>query len=321
MTGPRPIGPRPIGLGLVGVGAIARSQHLPVIASDDRFRLIACADRRACDAGVPVFTGLDEMLDGAPGVEAVVLCTPPAARFADARAALAAGRHVLLEKPPGAGLGEVGVLADQAARAGLTLFAAWHSRYAAGVEPARRWLADRRIDAVLIEWREDVRRWHPGQDWIFAPGGFGVFDPGINALSIVTHVLPRPMVLTRSRLHVPENRQAPILAELDFETTGGAPVRAVFDFLKTGDQVWTIRVDTDAGVLELRNGGADLFIDGVPWEGEGDAHAPHGEYARLYDRFAGLIASGRSDVDTAPLAHVADAFLLGERIAAAPFAF
>jgi D-galactose 1-dehydrogenase len=43
---------------------------------------------------------------------------------------------------------------------------------------------------VNVIWREDVRVWHPGQDWIWQPGGLGVFDPGINALSIITHILP-----------------------------------------------------------------------------------------------------------------------------------
>jgi hypothetical protein len=43
---------------------------------------------------------------------------------------------------------------------------------------------------VEIVWHEDVRKWHPGQQWIWEPGGFGVFDPGINALSIATRIFP-----------------------------------------------------------------------------------------------------------------------------------
>jgi D-galactose 1-dehydrogenase len=33
----------------------------------------------------------------------------------------------------------------------------------------------------------------------------------------------------------------------------------------------------------------------------------------LYRRFAGLLRAGHSDVDLAPLLHVADAFMLGKR--------
>ncbi|WP_371514737.1 Gfo/Idh/MocA family protein [Brevundimonas denitrificans] len=181
----------PIRLGLVGVGVIARSQHLPAIAASPRFDLIGAADRKGDLDGVPTRTSLADLLDVVPDIQAVSLCTPPAPRFTDARLALSAGRHLMLEKPPGATLAEVRALAEQAEKAGLTLFATWHSRHAAGVEPARAWLADKTIRRVHIEWREDVRVWHPGQDWIFAPGGLGVFDPGINALSIVTCILPR----------------------------------------------------------------------------------------------------------------------------------
>ncbi|TIP51034.1 MAG: gfo/Idh/MocA family oxidoreductase, partial [Mesorhizobium sp.] len=68
--------------------------------------------------------------------------------------------------------------------------ASWHSRYAPAVEAARDFLGSTTIRSAAINWKEDVRRWHPNQDWIWAPGGFGVFDPGINALSIATHILP-----------------------------------------------------------------------------------------------------------------------------------
>ena len=43
------------------------------------------------------------------------------------------------------------------------------------------------------------------------------------------------------------------------------------------------------------------------------AAALHGEYAGLYRRFAELVRAGESDVDIAPLRHVADAFLRGTR--------
>jgi D-galactose 1-dehydrogenase len=77
------------------------------------------------------------------------------------------------------------------------------------VEAARSWLAERRLSAVRIDWREDVRRWHPGQAWIWEPGGLGVFDPGINALSIATRILPRAFFLTEGVLRFPENRARP----------------------------------------------------------------------------------------------------------------
>lgn len=304
----------PIRLALVGLGKIARDQHLPSITADPRFELVAIVSRNAELDGVAHFTALADLLASDVAVDAVALCTPPQPRHALAHLALAAGKHVMLEKPPGATLSEVEDLRLAAAAHGLTLQTTWHSRYAAGVEPARAWLAERAVKAARIFWKEDVRVWHPGQDWIWEAGGLGVFDPAINALSIVTRILPRPFFLSHGVLHVPENCQSPIQAELEFRDAANAPIRAELDFLQTGPQSWDIEVDTDDGALKLTNGGAKLWIDGqLIHEG------PDREYPGLYDAFAKLIADGASDVDVSPLRHVADAFLLSERVAAPAF--
>ena len=304
----------PLRIGLVGLGKIARDQHVPAIAADPRLELVATASRNARLETVPAFATLDDLLASDVTVDAISLCTPPQVRHAAARAAIAAGKHVMLEKPPGATLGEVEALRAAAAEAGVTLMATWHSRYAHAVRPARDWIAQRRVKTVRIAWKEDVRVWHPGQDWIWEPGGLGVFDPGINALSIVTAILPAPFFLVGADLHVPENRQAPIQAELDFRDAAGVSIRAEFDFLQTGPQSWDIEVDTDDGALRLSHGGARMWVDGVL------AHeGPDAEYPGLYARFADLVASGQSDVDVTPLRHVADAFLLGRRHVAPPF--
>lgn len=303
-----------IRLGLVGVGKIARDQHIPAIAATPAFDLVATASRNARVDGVPGFATLDEMLAGDPSITAVALCQPPQVRFDAARQALLAGKHVFLEKPPGATLSEVAILADIARDCGVTLFASWHSRYAPGVEAARAWLATRSITSVAIMWKEDVRVWHPGQDWIWAAGGFGVFDPGINALSIVTHILPSPILPEAATLLFPANRAAPIAADLSMRCADGTPVAAAFDFRQTGPQSWDIIVDTHDGQLVLSHGGSRLTIAGA-------AHAvpAEAEYPALYARFASLIATGESDVDTRPLAIVADAFLRGERQETAAF--
>lgn len=311
-----------IKLGIVGIGVIARAQHLPVLAASDDFRLIAAASRHAQVDGVRTFTSLAQMLEATPEVEAVSLCTPPATRAADARLALEAGKHVLLEKPPGATQSEVQALAARATEKGVTLNASWHSRHAPGVAQAKAWLARRRVALVEIEWREDVRHWHPGQDWIFAPGGLGVFDPGINALSIVTHILPLPFALQSAKLAFPENRQAPIAADLVFKDTGGAPIRAAFDFLQAGPQTWEIRIATEDGEhLTLKDGGAVLQINGAAIAPPAGLDPLRAEYAGVYAEFRALIARRACGVDLAPLRHVADAFMLGERVHAPAFDF
>lgn len=306
----------PIRLGLVGIGKIARDQHIPAIAANDRFLLVATASPHATLPDMPGHADVDAMLRGGHDLHAVSLCTPPTGRFEIVAAAIDAGLHVMLEKPPGATVSEVVELVHRAEAAGVTLFAAWHSRETAGIDAARAWLATRPIRSVAIEWREDIRVWHPGQDWILTAGGFGVFDPGINALSIVTSILPGALRITAGTLHVPANRAAPIAASLSMIYRADTPVMAEFDFLQAGPQSWDITVETDNGVLRLSEGGGRLTIDGAP--------APKGanrEYPRLYQSFADLIAARDSDVDLRPLQLVADAFLLGRTIRAAPFDF
>ena len=300
-------------IAIVGFGKIARDQHVPAIAATPGVKLAAIASRNASLPDLPHFTTLEDLLRDGPPIDAVALCTPPQVRRVQAAAALAAGRHVMLEKPPGATVGELDPLIASAALGGRTLFATWHSRFAPAVEPARRWLASRRIDSVEVNWKEDVRVWHPGQGWIWEPGGFGVFDPGINALSILTHILPRPLFVTAAELDFPSNRAAPIAARLALTDDAGLPVTAEFDFRQTGPQSWDIIVQTDRGPLTLC-GGTRLVASG-----EVLIDATETEYCGVYRRFVDLTATGASDVDLTPLQLVADAFLLGRRHTVEPF--
>ena len=216
----------PIKLAIVGVGKIVRDQHLPSIANNADFELIATASRHGTVDGIPAFTTIKAMLDAVPEIDAVSLCMPPQYRYEAAYKALSAGKHVFLEKPPGATLSEVADLENLAKSKGVSLFASWHSRYAPAVEAAKAFLAATTIHSAHVIWKEDVRHWHPNQEWIWQAGGLGVFDPGINALSIVTHILP-PLFLTGATLELPENRDSPIAADLHFKSmpnsTGGRP--------------------------------------------------------------------------------------------------
>lgn len=299
----------PISIAVVGVGKIARDQHLPSIHNNPGYRLVAAASRHGSVDGVKNFTAIEDMLAAMPEIEAVSLCMPPRVRFDAAYKALEAGKHVFLEKPPGATLSEVAILEALAKRQNVTLFTSWHSRFGPAVEPARAFLADKTISRVDIIWNEDVRRWHPNQDWIWEAGGLGVFDPGINALSIMTHILPMPVFVTRSTLEIPENRDAPIAAQIDFQSASGIPVTADMDWRRqSSDDRWDIIVETDAGRMILGNGGARLSVDGVMRADEQET-----EYPTLYARFHDLVRAGRSEVDVAPLRHIADIFMLGSR--------
>jgi D-galactose 1-dehydrogenase len=297
-----------IRIAIVGVGKIVRDQHLPALRKNADYQLIAAASRHGTVDGIDNFKSIEAMLEAVPAVEAVSLCMPPQYRYEAARTALEAGKHVFLEKPPGATLSEVADLEALAAAKGVSLFASWHSRYAPAVETAKAFLASTTIRSVKIIWKEDVRHWHPNQEWIWAAGGLGVFDPGINALSIITHILPRPIFITSATLEFPENRDAPIAATIAFSDAHKLDVSAEFDWRQTGKQSWDIIAETETGEMVVSEGGAKLAIDGKIVHEE-----PEQEYPMLYRRFAEIIKAGKSDVDLAPLRHVADAFMLGRR--------
>lgn len=298
----------PIKLAIVGVGKIVRDQHLPAVAGNADYQLVAAASRNGVVDGIDNYKSIEEMLKGQPEIDAVSLCMPPQFRYEAALAALQAGKHVFLEKPPGATISEVEDLKRIAAARGVSLFASWHSRYAPAVEEAKAFLAASPVRSMTVTWKEDVRHWHPNQAWIWEPGGLGVFDPGINALSIVTHILPKPVFLSSAVLEFPENRDAPIAASLSFTNADKLNVEAVFDWRQTGKQSWDIEAVTNEGEMRLADGGAKLYING-----ELTSDAPEREYPELYRRFAEIIKAGVSDADISPLTHVADAFMLGKR--------
>jgi D-galactose 1-dehydrogenase len=202
-------------------------------------------------------------------------------------------------------LSELEDLRQLAAKKGKTVFTTWHSQYNKAVEEAKKALAGWSSKRLLVTWKEDVRHWHPGQEWIWQAGGFGVFDPGINALSIVTCIMPEPVFIKTS------SRDAPIAADLTFSVSHGeGDLQAVFDWRQTGPQSWDIEVETEAGfTLKLSHGGSCLEIDGRLVVKEDPA-----EYQGIYRRFDTLLTERRSVVDDAPFRLVADAFMIGKRV-------
>ena len=200
---------KPIRIGIIGYGKIAADQHVPSIQANARFELAATSSRSG--QGVArTFTDWRELIHNVEGLEAVAITTPPGPRFEIARECLAAGLHCLLEKPPTTGLAEIADLDCFAQAKGLSLFTTWHAQHHSTVDAAANALAGKRIKSMDIHWHEDVHKWHPGQKWIWEAGGFGVFDPGINALSIATRIFPGGLFVQAAELRVPENAQTPI---------------------------------------------------------------------------------------------------------------
>src|SRR5690606_21615136 len=275
-------------IAVIGVGKIAVDQHLPVIDASDDFELAATVSTRGIGHGdVPVFRTAAELYAAMPEVGLVSICTPPGIRHALVREALDAGKDVMMEKPPTTTISELDDLIAHAARLDRVLFQTWHSQYNAAVERTRVLLQEQGVRSVRIDWRESVRKWHPGQDWVWEPGGFGVCDPGINAFSIFTRIMPFPVFVEQAKLTFPANRQTPVDVEIGFKS--GQPHRpelsAGFNWLEESGEIWTIRIVTGTGDdIALEHGGRTLRVNGEVVLEHGDA-----EYAGIYDRFADLL--------------------------------
>jgi D-galactose 1-dehydrogenase len=307
-------------IGLVGLGQIAQKQHLPAIAANSDFLLVAASSLDGTAPGIPGYRDHRAMLAAHPEIEAVIICTPPRARRQVAVDALMAGKHVMLEKPPAATLGEFAHIAAIAAAQNRVLHATWHSQYNPAVERMRALLAGQTITAMHMDWKENFHQFHPGQRWIWQAGGFGVFDMAINGLSILSRIFdPVPFVLS-AELRVPSDADMPIAAEVRFGLgDGSAPLTASFDWDWVGDPQREVTITTNAGttaagrVLALTESGRRLTVDGQLLV-DGD----RGEYRDIYRHFATMLRDGTSSLDAIPLQLVADIMLQGKPIAVGP---
>jgi predicted dehydrogenase len=300
---------KPIRIAIIGYGKIAEDQHVPSINANPRFELVATSSRSGQGVGEK-FTDWQELIRTVPDLDAVAITTPPGPRYTIARECIEAGLHCLLEKPPTVGLAEIADLDCLAQARGVTLFTTWHAQHHSTVDTAAKALAGKRIKSLAIHWHEDVHKWHPGQQWIWQPGGFGVFDPGINAFSIATKIFPGGLFVQSADLSVPENAQTAIAADVVFYSPeADGPLTASLDWRKTEGEEWTITVEANDGTkVRLENGGARLIIGD-----QATADSGIGEYPDIYRTFADLIDNRRSLVDVAPLRLVADCLLVGGR--------
>lgn len=308
---------QPIRVGIVGVGTVAREQHIPSILANPAYVFAAASSPNSQAAGVSNFVSMQEMLSQVKHLDAVAICTPPQAHYEAAKLALQSGKHVLLEKPPCTSVAQLSHLVALAAAEKLSLYQTWHSQHAPGVALVLQLLRRRRLHCVRVTWKEDVRLWHPGQTWMWQAGGFGVLDPGINALSILTHLIDEPILPESSILFIPENCETPIAASVSMRCESGAVIDIELDLRHVGVQTWDIDFNTNAGPIKLSAGGSELHVDDVSVL---QAFANlRNEYASIYARFADLVRAKRSEVDARPMQLVADIFLLGKRVMVEPF--
>ncbi|BBE73521.1 Gfo/Idh/MocA family protein [Oharaeibacter diazotrophicus] len=140
---------RRLRIGVLGCGPIAQAAHFESCTkarNADLFAICDVADdlrarMAATHAPAKSYADYDAMLAD-PEVEAVIVATSDAFHVPAALKALAAGKHVLCEKPLGVAVEEVEDLARTVARSGLVLQVGHMKRFDAGLQAAKAFVDD-----------------------------------------------------------------------------------------------------------------------------------------------------------------------------------
>jgi len=132
-----------IGVAIIGCGGITLQNHLPGLALCAETRVVALCDTNAAtldkasrDTGIGVTSTQYEDIVSRDDVQAVIIATPNISHGPIALAAIAAGKHVLCEKPLAMNYPEAKAMADAADAAGVRHMTAFTYRFV----PAMRYL-------------------------------------------------------------------------------------------------------------------------------------------------------------------------------------
>ena len=286
---------------IYGIGKIALDQHIPTINSSKNYELVALISNKKLSLNVPQFSSISELVSSGIFIDAITLATPPAARFDLALEAISHGYNLMLEKPPCSSVEECSILIESAEQAKVTIFAGWHSKYALMISFAREWIKKNGCDHFEIFWKEDYNKWHPDQKWIKKEGGLGVFDSGINALSMMYELMDIDSSPENVLFFRPSNWETPIAASFSLKTNDNVIGKVEFDWRATGEDIWDIKFFSGSSEMVLSDGGQSMFVDNIPICFEGEKLS---EYELMYKHFEDAITAKESSFDFKPLQHV-----------------
>lgn len=188
--------PKPLSMALLGTGRIAETQLAPALAatsglrlwsvlSRDRGRASDFARRHRARAAAAGYDRLDEMLAD-PGLDAVLIATPDALHADQALEAIAAGKHVFVEKPMVTSSEDGRRVVEAAEDAGVTVGVAYHLRWHGGHRAMERLIRGGALGALRhmrVQWTwpaPDDSNWRAGSDvgrwWSLAGVGTHCLD-------------------------------------------------------------------------------------------------------------------------------------------------
>jgi len=291
-------------IGLIGASRVATYAVIAPARDEPRAEVAAVAARDprraeayAAEHGVPRAHASYEALIADPGIDVVYVATPPRFHREAALAAIAAGKPVLVEKPFAMTAAEAIEMTDAAARAGVPIFEAMHSRFHPFFARLRAAAAEvgpiRRIDA---RFEIGVRRGDGEFRWRDDLGGGALMDLGVYPLAWCRGLTGEEPEVVSARARLVDGVDVRTLAELRFASGVRATIAAAMDVDERTAAVEVVGargrviatnplapqlgnrlvVESDAGRREESVGGPSTYaaqlaalcaalIDGAPW--------------------------------------------------------
>ena len=192
-----------INVGLIGYGLGGSVFHAPLIGSAPRLRLAAVVTSRREQVkkqlpGVDVLGTVEELLAN-PDIGMVVVASPSTTHFEIARAALRAGKHVVVDKPFAASVREANELIELAAAKDQLLSVFQNRRWDGDFLTVKQCLADGLLGNVLFfESHFDRFKLQIKQGWKEAavPGAGILYDLGAHLIDQALQLFGMPDAIT-----------------------------------------------------------------------------------------------------------------------------
>jgi len=185
---------------VIGIGDITTKRVIPALLAEPRSELrgvVTSDPRKAERYGVPAYTSLKAALAAGVG-DAVYVAAPVFLHAPQTIAALAAGKHVLCEKPMAMNYVEARSMVEAAYRADRSLGVAYYRRAYPKLVRAKELIAQGAIGQPLLayiscqEWRPEVGA---PRDWLLDPakaGGGPLFDVGSHRIDVLNFLFGEP---------------------------------------------------------------------------------------------------------------------------------
>lgn len=304
---------RPLGIGLIGAGIFARDAHVPgLLALLDRAHVVAVwsrtrASAESCAALLPAPVDVEENLEALlarQDVEAVDIVLPIDAQPAMVEKCLAAGKHVISEKPVATDLAEGRRLIDVWRRTGLVWMVAENYRY------EQSWLrAAELVEAGAVgqplsfSWAQfapmtpDVKYYHTrwrmtGQ----VPGGF-VIDAGVHHVAVMRLLMGEIVAVKAIAAHQRADLPSPDTISCAVEFASGAVGHYFVSFAAQPGLETPLIVAGTTGIVRAQRGAVELQrADGSTESEQMPRNGVEAELAAFVD----AVTSGAAHVNSAP---------------------